>query len=222
MWDWLVTPACPVCQKPIQQGCRCFCRDCQRQLEQQRFQPWRDPDGIHPSCPIYTWGRYEGSLRQALKSLKYGQQKDMGILLGEWMGQVWQQEKHRGAATVIPIPLHPDKLKQRGYNQADLLAVGFCRQTGYRHQPHALTRIRDTTAQYNLTAQERQRNLQGAFRLAQPVKPPVLIIDDIYTTGSTVKTALEVFQRAGIPVMGVLALARPTWIPKETNDKVPF
>ncbi len=212
LWDWLITPKCPVCGKSVQAGERCFCRDCRLQLLQQRFQPWLDP---HQTLPLYTWGSYDGALRRALQALKYNRQPEIGIQLGEWLGQAWIQSQ--GASSpqekwaVIPIPLHADKLKQRGYNQAALMSEGFCRVTGYPHRPQALQRIRATEAQFGLTPDQRRDNIQGAFQVAKKhgIQTPVLLLDDIYTTGSTVAEAAHTLKQSRIRVAGILVIARP-------------
>ena len=171
--------------------------------------------------PLYTWGSYEGALRRALQKLKYERHPTIGIQLGEWLGQTWRQESMlpsprskppaQKSFTVVPIPLHADKLKTRGYNQAALMAEGFCRITGYAHRPRALQRIRPTAAQFGLSAPQRQENIQGAFQLdnRQAIQSPVLLLDDIYTTGSTVAEAVKVLGHQKIKVAGILVIARP-------------
>ncbi len=220
-WDWLIVPPCPVCGKSVQSGERCFCHDCRLQLQQQRFRPWHDPASTNSPVPLYTWGSYEGALRRALQKLKYERHPTIGIQLGEWLGQVWRQDSilpsplskpsTQKSFAVVPIPLHADKLKTRGYNQAALMAEGFCRVTGYAHRPRALQRIRPTAAQFGLSAMQRQENVQGAFHLDQQytLHSPVLLLDDIYTTGSTVAEAVKVLTQQKIKVAGILVIARP-------------
>ncbi|NJL98780.1 MAG: ComF family protein [Synechococcaceae cyanobacterium SM2_3_2] len=217
----MIVPPCPVCDKSVQIGERCFCRDCRLQLQQQRFRPWCDPASTNAPVPLYTWGSYEGALRRALQKLKYERHPTIGIQLGEWLGQVWRQESMlqspgskpspQRSFVVVPIPLHAEKLKTRGYNQAALMSEGFCRVTGYAHQPQALQRIRPTTAQFGLSAPQRQENVQGAFQLdnRQAIQSPVLLLDDIYTTGSTVAEAIKVLTHQKIKVAGILVIARP-------------
>jgi ComF family protein len=110
--------------------------------------------------------------------------------------------------TVVPIPLHAERLRQRGYNQAALISQAFCQRTGLRHWPEALVRVRATAAQHELNPLQRQHNLAGAFALKQVPATPVLLVDDIYTTGSTVQAAQQVLAAAGIPVAGVVVVAQ--------------
>jgi predicted amidophosphoribosyltransferase len=107
--------------------------------------------------------------------------------------------------------MHPKKQKQRGFNQAALIAEGFCNVTGYKLKINGLERIKETEAQFNLSPTQRQQNLAGAFVLGKdlrrPPNIPVLLVDDIYTTGATVKAAVQTLEKHQIKVLGVAAVA---------------
>jgi predicted amidophosphoribosyltransferase len=110
------------------------------------------------------------------------------------------------------IGLHAEKQKQRGFNQAELIAKAFCHITRYPLQNQGLMRIRNTEALFNLNPQERQSNVQQAFRLGrglaqQPMKQPILLVDDIYTTGTTARECVKVLNAHRFPVLGVVAIA---------------
>lgn len=114
--------------------------------------------------------------------------------------------------TVVPIPLHPAKLKKRGFNQAELLAKSFCELTGLSLSSHGLERIKQTEALHELSPDQRLKEMQSVFNIGQDFRrrPPqgsVLILDDIYTTGATVKSAISQFQKSGISVAGIVAIA---------------
>lgn len=208
-FDWLVISPCVLCQRSLQPGQRCFCVDCQNQLQSQRHQPWCDREN-HP--PLYIWGVYKGSLQRALMALKYKNQPEVGVILGEWMGQVWQgvaRQSDRSRYALVPIPLHPERFKERGYNQAERIAQGFAQITGFRTQANVLERIRSTERQRGLSAVDRQQNLAGAFGVARLPKEPVLIVDDIYTTGATVINAVTALESKGAKVAGIVVVARP-------------
>ncbi len=112
---------------------------------------------------------------------------------------------------VVPIPLHADKLKQRGFNQAELLAESFCQYTGLPLCRQGLERVRTTEALFGLSLTERQQVLADALSVGESLtqKRPqrVLLLDDIYTTGTTVSEATSVLRRQGIFVYGVVAIA---------------
>ncbi|MEN9230853.1 MAG: ComF family protein [Thermostichus sp. DG02_5_bins_236] len=201
--DWWLIPPCPLCQRPAK---NVFCPDCQRRLQADRVSSW--PLETTP-WPLYAWGSHRGGLRQAIYRLKYEGQRRIGSLLGEWLGSCWREHsQQRQPYTVIPIPLHRERLQQRGYNQAALISQAFCEQTGLRHLPQGLVRVRATATQHELNPLQRQQNLSGAFALKSIPSTPVLLVDDIYTTGSTIRAAEQVLATAGIRLVGVVVAAR--------------
>ena len=189
---------CPYCQRQLQ--------DCQLRY---RSQSWRG------DLPVFVWGYYDGVLKRAIATLKYDGQRQLGDLLGFWLGETWLKSPYSSSLKkiiVVPIPLHPDKLKTRGFNQAELIARGFCRVTGYSLQDSGLVRVKNTQPMFGLNPQERQENIQSAFALGKQFQShfpqtPVLLIDDIYTTGVTAKEAATVLRQQGIKVLGVGAIA---------------
>jgi ComF family protein len=198
---------CPLCQRPTTQE---FCQDCTRQL--QRCQRQNYCDRSSAQLPVFAWGVYGGALKRAIAALKYENQPQIAQSLGYWLAEAWLNSNAAKSLIVVPIPLHTHKLDKRGYNQATLLAQSFCQITGLSLQQHGLERVRDTTAQFELSAKERAKNLTKAFALGSafrrhaPAKP-ILILDDIYTTGTTVNSAAQTLRHAGIAVYGVVAIA---------------
>jgi ComF family protein len=165
--------------------------------------------------PVVAWRSYQGALKQAIAALKYNGNLRLAMPLGHALGQHWQASpiSTRYPPIVVPIPLHPEKLQARGFNQAELLAIPFCQQTGLKYVPQGLIRQRATIPQFTLGLAEREQNLAGAFALGSAFcrsfpKRPVLLLDDIYTTGTTVRTAAAELRRHRISVCGVVALAR--------------
>jgi ComF family protein len=205
----LFQPDCPLCERPAQQV---LCSDCQRQMESQRF---RNPQQFwQGELPLFVWGRYQGQLKRAIASLKYQNNPDIAQTLGYALGEAWRNcslGKQQHQFIVVPIPMHPQKRKERGFNQAELIARSFCQATGLKLQSQALQRIRETKAQFCLGSAEREANLKGAFRLKKgfslPAGSSILLLDDIYTTGATVQNAAQCFQPKGIAVAGVVAVA---------------
>ncbi|CDM95489.1 MAG: ComF family protein [Limnospira sp. PMC 1291.21] len=199
-------PECPICARPTDQE---FCRYCEQQLLECQF----THGGMFPGeVPIFVWGRYGGVLKQAIAALKYDGNPQIAKMLGYCLAEGWLDTVKRVPQNlvVVPIPLHPAKLKQRGFNQAELLGRGFCEITGLSMKPHGLQRLKNTEALHGLSRPERYQNLQGALRVGKDPLPPrssVLIIDDIYTTGATVNAAIQAFKLRKIKVAGVVALA---------------
>ncbi len=201
---------CPICDRPTELN---FCEYCQRQLL--RCQLKNPAKFWQGELPVFVWGAYEGILKQAIAALKYENQPDLARPLGHWLAQAWLKSPAATRIkklTVVPIPLHPTKLKQRGFNQAELIARSFCEFTSYKEQPLGLERVRETKAQFGLSRQEREQNLTDAFvvsksLLKHPSALPVLLVDDIYTTGATVRSAAQTLRRQGIEVYGLVAIA---------------
>jgi ComF family protein len=197
---------CPLCQRPTGE---IVCTYCQKQI--QSCQSQNPAEFWRGDLPLFGWGNYQGTVKRSIAALKYENQPELAQPLGTWLGKAWQQSPPvRGKLAIVPIPMHPEKQKQRGFNQAELLAVSFCRLTGYKLRSTALSRVRETTAQFSLSVQAREQNLQGAFQVTtsgQKLREPVLLLDDIYTTGATARSAKAVLEAAGISVVGIIALA---------------
>jgi len=203
---------CPLCARPADVE---LCQYCQRQLKRSQLnQPsylWQG------NLPVFVWGDYGGVLKQAIAALKYENQPQLARPMGHWLGEAWLKSpaaKHTKKLTAVPIPLHSTKLQQRGFNQAELIAQSFCEFTGYKQQPQGLERVRATEAQFSLSGKERAQNLADAFVVGKnfrkrPPTYPVLLVDDIYTTGATVNSAAQILRQQGILVYGVVAIATP-------------
>lgn len=200
--------ACPLCQRTTSEV---LCCDCQRQIEKLKLsQPqqfWQPP------LPVFAWGSYGGSLKRVIAALKYNNQPRLAEPLGVELAQGWlSAAPTTKPVTVVPIPMHLDKQRQRGFNQAELIAKVFCRCTGLPFK-QGLIRHSFTEAQFELSAAAREQNLAGAFQLGQaflrqPPLNPVLLLDDIYTTGATARAAAQTLRRHQISVCGIAVIAK--------------
>jgi ComF family protein len=208
---------CPLCQRPTP---RELCPYCIKQVQSCHYQNpaylWKQP------LPIFVLGHYGGGVKRAIAALKYKNQPQIGYLLGQWLGESWllNSPQPQKQLLVVPIPMHPKKQKQRGFNQAALIAEGFCNVTGYKLKVNGLERIKETEAQFSLSVAQRQENLANAFvigkDLRRPPNIPILLVDDIYTTGATVKSAVKTLEIHQIKVLGVAAVATTN---KEKNKE---
>ena len=161
--------------------------------------------------PVFAWGRYEGQLKRAIAIMKYHNHPEIGVTLGELLARAWLTSNltEFEKISVIPIPLHHHKLKERGFNQAEKIARGFCQLTGYELCDRTLIRVKETKAMFDLNPEERTQNMQGAFRLNKKLpQHPVLLLDDIYTKGTTVKESAKILRRNGVNVMGSVVVAK--------------
>lgn len=205
--------ACPLCQRSTAQT---VCPDCQRQIANCQLPASEQCAQLAPSSlTILAWGSYQGSLKRAIAALKYDNHPELARPLGHWLAQVWSTHApaNQPELTVVPIPLHADKQQSRGFNQAELLATHFCDLAGLPLSRQGLVRSRSTEAQFQLSAHDRSQNLTDAFSLGtswskQPPTAAVLLLDDIYTTGATARSAAQTLRRHGIRVYGIAALAK--------------
>ncbi|MUG97395.1 ComF family protein [Scytonema sp. UIC 10036] len=199
---------CPLCQRPTDQE---VCQNCTQQLQRCCLP---NPSVLwHQPLPVFAWGSYGGTLKLAIAAMKYKNHPEIARPLGQYLGNTWLSNSpaRNTKCIVVPIPLHPNKQKKRGFNQAALIAQSFCETTGLQLKVNGLERVEETEAQYNLSVSEREKNLFKAFRIGQDfhhtLKAPVLLIDDIYTTGATAKSATQTLNDFGIGVLGTVAAA---------------
>ena len=111
---------------------------------------------------------------------------------------------------VVPIPLHPVRRRERGFNQSEILSTGLCRHYDLTHRPQLLVRERPTGTQALLEGKQRWTNLEGAFRinpLERMAGKAVLIVDDLLTTGATANAAAAALKKGGADYVGILTLA---------------
>lgn len=202
---------CPLCDRPSN---NLLCRYCQNQLHECELEnPLELWQG---DLPVFVWGNYEGVLKRAIAALKYANKPEIGEILGQLLAQSWLNNLPATPEklVVIPIPLHSDKLHQRGYNQAAIIARAFAQINRFSYQERGLIRIRNTKAQFGLSISQRTENLANAFSVGKQLSPnlrsrAVLLIDDIYTTGATARAASETLRQSGATVCGLAAIATP-------------
>ena len=168
---------------------------------------------------------YEGGgvIERCIHAMKYRRLHTVGIWLGTLMAERLVQERGAGACDILsgdarlrPVPLHRLKRIERGYNQADQLCRGISAESGVSWDPCLLHRCRYTTSQSasRLDRDERQRNVRDAFRV-DPTRAadlsgrPLVIVDDLVTTGATVCACVDVLIAAGFTDVRILAIARP-------------
>lgn len=164
--------------------------------------------GLRAFDAAYSWGAYEGRLRELIHLFKYGGVRPLGKLLGEWMALAMPREL--GFDRVVPTPLHWRRRLRRGFNQAELLAREVARRFGKRPE-NLLRRVRATEVQAGLSHSARRANVAGAFRVRRGVSlegQRVLLVDDVMTTGATATACAQALKRAGARYVAVLTLAR--------------
>jgi ComF family protein len=155
---------------------------------------------------------FEGSTRELIHQFKYGKRvllrRPLGLLAAAYLANF---AGNFGAGLILPVPLHSKRLRQRGFNQAILLGEIFSQKWGVPLSRNNLRRIRWTEPQVNLGAAERAANVKGAFALNNPEEirgRKIILVDDVYTTGSTVKECCHVLLKGGAAEIAVLTVAK--------------
>lgn len=220
----LFPPRCPVCDEPVRWRDGLICPACKKKLvyagEQICFccgRPLPAEEELCENCrkerPLYERGRALYTYDSAAASIyryKYGERREYARFFGREMANRLRDFINRvNPDGLVPVPLSNRRLRARGYNQAELLAKEIGRQTGIPVYTGLVRRVTDTRPQKELNAKERQNNLKKAFIIAQnDVKlSTVIIIDDIYTTGSTVNAVTQVLLQAGVRKIYYMALS---------------
>jgi ComF family protein len=160
----------------------------------------------------FSLGPYKGVLRTLVLELKYRSRRRLADRLAELVCTApGASAALPEGALLVPVPLHPRRARQRGFNQSELLAAGISRRTGLPVAPRALLRKRDTPAQAGLSAAARRRNVAGAFVVRQASRVrgrTVVLVDDVLTTGATTRACALALLQAGAGAVHVLTLAR--------------
>jgi ComF family protein len=172
------------------------------------------PAELPPDLVQVEWcAPFVGLVRRALHELKYAGERRLAVPLGEAVARRWARAG-AGGDVVVPVPVHRDRLRRRGYDQAALIAEVAARRLGLPFAP-ILERQRATTAQFDLDRSHRAGNVAGAFRLRGP--PPtdaplrdrwVVLVDDVVTTGATLGACARPLLDAGAIAVSAIAVAR--------------
>jgi len=217
--DLLFPPTCGGCE---QQGAR-WCVKCQTQTILLK-PPWCDlcgdsllQPGVCGHCQAFpphfsaarSWASFTGPIRQAIHRLKYKRDVSLGVVLAEPLVDLYSK-LNWNCDLVLPVPLGLARLKERGYNQSDLLARPLSLAVGIPYQSTGLIRVYETRSQVGLTFSQRRENVNGAFQaLPESVSGRrVLVIDDVATSSATLDACAAALIDAGSKEVFALTLAR--------------
>ena len=158
----------------------------------------------------FSWARgvliYDDASAKAIHRFKYNRDTTYSRPLGSIISSY---SELKGLDMVIPVPLHIKRLRERGFNQSLLLAKAVGKSHRITVEPYTLKRIRWTEPQVNLSGKERKLNVKGAFEVQKDVKGKrILLVDDVYTTGATVRECSKILKKSGAKDVCVLTLAR--------------
>jgi len=221
---------CSLCGEKIVNTNKSLCQACQEQL------PWLGQGCLYCSIPIsdvqtraaicghcqlspppfqhsYCLFRYGYPVDQLISQLKFNQQLAIGKLLGQLMAEFICAQNRLEALpeAIIPMPLHQRRLRQRGFNQAYEIAAICAKKLNIPLLHGACHRVKDTPPQLGLDAKTRRRNLRNAFRIDETFEcRSVAIVDDVMTTGSSMREMSRELLQAGVEYIELWCIARTT------------
>lgn len=210
-------PQCQRCGKPVispvaaQTTQALLCHMCRRELYDFDF--------------ARSFAKYDGALVHAVLALKYDEVTPLGAWFAKRLAAVVRANPDQFAAdAVVPVPLHPARLRERGYNQAELIARPLARLLGIPFRSYLLVRTKPRPDKLKLTIRERWRSVRGAYATrggAQVDKIRVLLVDDVMTTGATLDACSRTLRGAGAARVVGLTVARvlPNWEPPAEDQQ---
>jgi ComF family protein len=227
--QFLIPSQCPCCHKFLEEKQQRICSDCLSKIHWIEL-PYCSVCGIpfdskevgdHPCGTCITekkyftmaraLGSYKGSLREVIHRWKYQESSYLSGLFGEWMEKGLRQYWPPSFFDLfIPVPLHKKRLKERGFNQALLLAKELSHRTGIPYRKKAIQKIKYTLPQVKLGIAEREKGVKGAFHLVEKEVlrgKTILLIDDVYTTGATANECSKILLAGGAARVDVFTLA---------------
>jgi len=211
LFDLAMPPICGRCGDAVLRG-EAMCRRCDRALLRSEGDAL-PPPGLAACVAAVV---YEGEVLHWIRRFKYPRPGISGLdpaamsAVQSFIREAAARAPGPPPQLLVPVPLHPHRLRSRGFNPAALLARAVAREIGVPVDPAALFRVRDTESQTGLDRAARRRNVRGAFRAHRRLSAPprVWLVDDVVTTGSTVAEAARVLRRAGAREVTAVCAAR--------------
>lgn len=220
IFDWLYPRRCPVCEDivmpkgllvckecelklPYVGSCRCY--RCGKELENERQECCFDClKHLERKALYFEQGlaplKYNSVMRRSMEKLKYANKREYAEFFADSIISVYGEViRAWEAELLIPVPIHRQRMLKRGYNQAALIAKHLNKYLKLELREDILIRIKNTKVQNKLNDKDRRKNVTGAFCIAENVvqQKKVILVDDIYTTGSTVNSCAKVLKAAG-------------------------
>lgn len=217
----LIFPDCCYgCQGVLLEGEHKICTHCRANLPFTNFHKHNPQDNpvtqkffgkipIHYGLAFLQFSK-SGKVQKILHQIKYQNQPELALMLGKWYGYELSEHQIKDFDYILPVPLHPSKLKIRGYNQSDFFAEGLSQQLFIDWSNKLLLRNTATSTQTKKSRLERWKNVENVFELNKPEEiegKSVLLVDDVVTTGSTLEACAKVLLAAQAKSISVAAIA---------------
>ena len=186
-----------------------MCPDCYDKLEFCDFRVNRVVNGVN----IYCAGVYTKELQKLIRGIKYHKQRDLAYYQAKFMYDYFcNLDELKGKEfELVPVPLHKNRIKKRKYNHMELVCQEFSKISDFPCNFDLIKRVKDTKPQYKLNRTQRLENLYEAFEVSKEFLPqkPILIMDDICTTGSTFEEMVNTLKKSGIENITCFATSTP-------------
>lgn len=205
---WLGDDVCVCCGAPLKEERYSYCEQCE--------------SDVHQFNQARASFRYEEGVAQLIWRLKYSSETTLAPILGEWMNDTLNQTGWE-FDVIVPVPLHPKRQRQRGYNQAGLLADEVGKWQATKVLRNGLVRNKSTQTQITLNRKQRLKNLSDVFTVVDQhlvSGKSILLIDDVYTTGATADQCSKVLYEAGAENVDVLTVAHTESQRKNKKHKI--
>ena len=209
---------CPGCNTVLVTAEKNICTSCNFHLP--RTGHWEEKDN---TIAKIFWGRVQienaaaylffqkkGRLQKIIHEIKYKNQKELGIELGRMFGNELKKSHFSQTELIVPVPLHPSRLKKRGYNQSEIIAKGISEAMNIPIEPNAIGRISENKSQTTKSRYERWENVQSIFEVTKPELlsgKHVLLVDDVLTTGATIEACATAILKVPETKVSVASLA---------------
>ncbi len=210
---------CIACRMQLVRGEKVLCTECLLSMARTDFHMKRDntlEQAFWGRCLVERAAAFSvynrGSrIRKLIHALKYNGRKDIGRMLGGLYGTILAESGFmEGIDMIVPVPLHPERQRQRGYNQSEYIAFGLSEATKVAVKNNTIRRVEKSGSQTKRGRYERWENVKGLFFVPEPeviTGKHVLLVDDVITTGSTMEACVSALHEAGDVRVSVVALA---------------
>ncbi len=202
--DLIYKKRCYFCKSS--KDCVVMCNNCYDELNLND----RRAKLIYKNVNIFCAGIYEKTMQKLIRGVKYHKQKELAFYQAKFMAEYFEKLNLQKDFVVVPVPLFEKRKKERGYNHMELVGEEFCKLTGLTMNTNLIKRVKNTKPQYKLKKYERMENLKDAFTICDKdfdKNLEILILDDIFTTGSTFESMIEEFYKNGYKKITCLATA---------------
>ncbi len=208
---------CPGCGKTLLRQEGEVCLDCMTEIPQARSHHSLEDNELYyrlagkvdleGAGAMYYFDKH-GRMKRIIQALKYKGRPRLGNYLGEeWGASPGVKAALEGIDLLVPVPLHPKRLRERGYNQAERIAEGLGKSTGIRVDATSLVRVRATETQTRKGRAERWDNVKDVFELRNSLTGHIGLVDDVVTTGATLEACIRAIQVGGADNLKVTVLS---------------